>query len=429
MRIDGCINLAITSNDIHNNQRGVYLQRNPGLDGYQPTWYANQNTGHDITGNMIYENVEGLVVDRDAGTASQNCISGNTSYGVNNLGTITFNAEDNWWGNASGPAPTGTGNAVSANVDFTPWQTAGCNTTGGDGVGGEFDTCNAPVVTVTFASVAMNPMSEQLATVHVDMGEGATLADLDTLVFKVWYDADGGTTDKTEFDAKTTGNAQTCAIITWTESTDTWTIEPSGTTWYSIGGSRPGTEQRQGDFDIRFTPGKVATATEGAARWQLAATATRPDPCGSGFDADNEGADMNWYGELSVATASVDWGTVLPGMQFDNASADVTVGSINYISNGAFDKKAKTDSTWEHGSVLDATGACDTAQEFALRADDDATLDGAALLNTTGAEFGSGVLTTETGSPDETNTLWLKLASIFTEYTYSGTVTYIIAND
>jgi hypothetical protein len=40
--------------------------------------------------------------------------------------TEVFSAENNWWGSASGPYhltlnPSGTGNKVSDNVDFTPW--------------------------------------------------------------------------------------------------------------------------------------------------------------------------------------------------------------------------------------------------------------------------------------------------------------------
>jgi parallel beta-helix repeat protein len=54
-------------------------------------------------------------------------ITGNTSYGIySDISSITIDAENNWWGNASGPsgAGPGTGDAVSSYVDFTPWRTA-----------------------------------------------------------------------------------------------------------------------------------------------------------------------------------------------------------------------------------------------------------------------------------------------------------------
>jgi len=40
--------------------------------------------------------------------------------------TYTMNAENNWWGSASGPThstanPCGTGDVVSDYVDFSPW--------------------------------------------------------------------------------------------------------------------------------------------------------------------------------------------------------------------------------------------------------------------------------------------------------------------
>jgi hypothetical protein len=51
-------------------------------------------------------------------------ISGNGSMGFNVTQTPTqgpIAATPVWWGAASGPAPTGSGNAVSGNVTFTPW--------------------------------------------------------------------------------------------------------------------------------------------------------------------------------------------------------------------------------------------------------------------------------------------------------------------
>jgi len=58
-----------------------------------------------------------------------NNIFGNTTYGVNYLGSDTVDAEDNWWGiggtdeNAGKPGEDGN-NGVSANVDYDPWSTS-----------------------------------------------------------------------------------------------------------------------------------------------------------------------------------------------------------------------------------------------------------------------------------------------------------------
>lgn len=57
-----------------------------------------------------------------------NNIAYNTDYGILNDATQLINAEDNWWGDVSGPYhptanPTGQGNQVSDYVDFDPWFT------------------------------------------------------------------------------------------------------------------------------------------------------------------------------------------------------------------------------------------------------------------------------------------------------------------
>ena len=61
-----------------------------------------------------------------------NNIVGNTKYGIKNVWSGEVNAENNWWGHASGPSGPdgrtsekgkviGKGDAVSANVDWNPW--------------------------------------------------------------------------------------------------------------------------------------------------------------------------------------------------------------------------------------------------------------------------------------------------------------------
>ncbi len=61
---------------------------------------------------------------------NDNNIFDNTPYGVRNTDPgITINAEDNWWGDATGPYhatnPGGLGDTVSDYVDFIPWRTVG----------------------------------------------------------------------------------------------------------------------------------------------------------------------------------------------------------------------------------------------------------------------------------------------------------------
>ena len=76
------------------------------------------------TGNIIRFNTNGILVAESAAnalTANQNCIANNTAFGESNTGTVSQNARQNWWGSPSGPsgAAPGTGDVVSANVDFS----------------------------------------------------------------------------------------------------------------------------------------------------------------------------------------------------------------------------------------------------------------------------------------------------------------------
>ena len=103
--------------------------------------------------------------------------------------------------------------------------------------------------------------------------------------------------------------------------------------------------------------------------------------------------------------------------------------TITYISNGNYDEKVKSSTTWGGSSTLDPTGVCANPNEVALKADDTGTLTSAVLVDTTGVAIDeSGTQTTETGDNAANNTLWLKLASTFTKGAYSGTITYIIAD-
>jgi parallel beta-helix repeat protein len=84
-------------------------------------------TGNKLTGNgtaidVGYDNTDTSVIH-----AHGNTISGNIVQGVHNASALaTMDATGNWWGTATGPRhatlnPSGTGNAVSDNVTFSPW--------------------------------------------------------------------------------------------------------------------------------------------------------------------------------------------------------------------------------------------------------------------------------------------------------------------
>jgi hypothetical protein len=117
--------------------------------------------GATITGNTITNNVqEGVhvdaAVDATKVTVNSNKIVNNQTYGVDNLGTGVLNAENNWWGDVTGPYHpltniAGLGNEVSDNVDYDPWCTdETCGTTGTNPVrnitkGTTYDTIKAAI--------------------------------------------------------------------------------------------------------------------------------------------------------------------------------------------------------------------------------------------------------------------------------------------
>lgn len=82
--------------------------------------------------NSLVNNLVGILAASTASNglvAHTNNIVGNTTNGVQNDGPAVLNAQGNWWGAANGPGPVGpgSGDKVSANVDFSNWLTAESN--------------------------------------------------------------------------------------------------------------------------------------------------------------------------------------------------------------------------------------------------------------------------------------------------------------
>jgi hypothetical protein len=110
--------LTLISNIISNNNGG----------GIFCGWWSSPSIDScTIAGN----NGDGIHCEYyDSSPAIHHCnINGNTGFGVRNMtGSVTVNAEDNWWGDVSGPYhptlnPGGLGDSVSDYVDFEPWLT------------------------------------------------------------------------------------------------------------------------------------------------------------------------------------------------------------------------------------------------------------------------------------------------------------------
>jgi len=116
-------NNTILHNNIHDNGHGIYID-----SGSVETSDNNTILGNNIVNNNGTEDSGIHLTSGASGTVIHfNNIVGNSStpgsYGVFNEYNVPVDAENNWWGDASGPGGSGpgTGDAVSNYVDYTPW--------------------------------------------------------------------------------------------------------------------------------------------------------------------------------------------------------------------------------------------------------------------------------------------------------------------
>jgi len=262
----------------------------------------------------------------------------------------------------------------------------------------------------------MTPQTEYYLKVTVNDANGVD--DIAEVKAKIYYDSAGSNPDESGF---TTGNNQTCAILTW--NTTGWFIDAgASTSWGLITGdcSKPSTGTG-GDWKFAFKPGKVATE---ATDWDLHGRGTDNATLTAGMYCYNK--TMNWYGEITVGTSSISWGIVSPGCSNETSP----VVNITYICNGNYSEQVKTSQKWTSASgnlTLNTTGS-PGAGEFSLNADDDATLaDAVQVLSASYTTFDTGTQTTESGNVENNNHLWLSLGSGIPVDTYSGTLYFCIA--
>ncbi len=119
---------TIINNLIENGDHGLVFSNIAGADAHITA------SGNLITGNVIGVIIRGAVTTANVANihVNDNCIETNTT-GASNSIVATLDAEDNWWGDASGPFnlaanPGGTGDPVGSDIDFQPFRTSspGC---------------------------------------------------------------------------------------------------------------------------------------------------------------------------------------------------------------------------------------------------------------------------------------------------------------
>jgi len=279
------------------------------------------------------------------------------------------------------------------------------------------------------AVTSMTPQVEYY--VKVTVSDANTLDDLSTVKVWIYWDEDGTFNSANKVDP---GNTQTGVVLTWTNP-NTWAIDPaSSSTWSIVSGncSHPTLSLASGDFEFNFKPGKVAQESPGDNEWHIYAVAD------DGTTTDNnyqEGREMNWYGEINVVTATVDWGNVDAGLAFGEGGSSEEAGiDVVYIANGAYDEQISATTTWTSAgagpdATLDTDGTPSAANSFSLKADDTDTM--GSDVNVSGSYQtidDAGTITGESGNDEDANSIWLSLHATFVIDTYSGTIYYQIAD-
>jgi triacylglycerol esterase/lipase EstA (alpha/beta hydrolase family) len=126
----------ITINDFSDCEDGLYYE-DVAPNGDKPTplvmgnrFMANATGftlrgpafGSRVTCNHFNSNGGGMwAYDAQATLVSNNSFVGNSQYGLFNYTSSVVLAEDNFWGDPSGPMPTGSGDLVRGAVDYDPW--------------------------------------------------------------------------------------------------------------------------------------------------------------------------------------------------------------------------------------------------------------------------------------------------------------------
>ena len=118
--------VTISYNTIKQCEKGIYLGYATQTTNMKNIFVNHNTLQNNVIGLYIPNNAGGLI-DADTFDVNDNKITGNTTFGVQNLDADILPAEDNWWG-FHGPYhavtnPAGiANNPVSDNVDYSPYR-------------------------------------------------------------------------------------------------------------------------------------------------------------------------------------------------------------------------------------------------------------------------------------------------------------------
>ena len=283
----------------------------------------------------------------------------------------------------------------------------------------------------TDITTSMNPLTQYYANVDVSLANN--LRHLQTVRVTLYYDIDGDHSP-----VPGSGDIHDCAILTCTVGdTPVWSIDAGGSgSWAIVSDNctQPNLDTTTGSWVFAFNVGIVARETPagGDDDWDAEGKAIRNV---SQFGVDYVyGKEMNWYGEISVGAALVDWGEVPLGLTSDNATANPQTAGVTYIANGDYNEEvSSTDWTGTTQNVtLNTTGTepLTNPGEFGLKASwhnvlaDNVTVTENPAYATIRSDQ---AITDETGNIESSNSLWLSLStSGIAPETYSGTIWYRI---
>ena len=184
---------------------GIYITAVP------PSFYTIFPESNSFNGGSISGAQRGVYIKGNCPSHSIHYtnIVGNTEYGAYS-DTVTLDATNNWWGDASGPSGVGpgTGDAVSHNVDYDPWADR-LLVLSGDGQTG---TVGAPLA---------NPFASQLKN---SSGNSTAIKDV-PVSWNITSTPPGATGQSlSDTDTTTDSNGQASSTLTLGNKVGTYTV-------------------------------------------------------------------------------------------------------------------------------------------------------------------------------------------------------------